>query len=100
MLAGLAERRQEHDCAVVLAPVGYPCCHLVKPDPQLPHCALQVIRPWSAKPGAVSRGHTCDLIDPLQVAEAVQPLADFGLQFEGAQIPGRVAHAGHGRCCC
>jgi hypothetical protein len=43
MLAGLAEHGQQHDHTVGPAPIRYPDGHLVKPDAEFPHRALQVI---------------------------------------------------------
>jgi hypothetical protein len=43
MLAGFPEHRQQHDRPIGPAPIRYADRHLVKPEPQFPHCALEVI---------------------------------------------------------
>jgi hypothetical protein len=63
---------------------------IVKPDPQFPHGTFQVVRSGAAEFGALIGEEPADLVDALvvAVAEAVEPVSDFKLQFE-AVLPMR-----------
>lgn len=72
----------------------YPGRDIAKPDTQLPHRSVQVVRPGSAKLGAFLSHQAAHLVYSLVVAaaEAVEPVADFRLQLKAVQFPLRVSH--------
>ena len=89
MLTDLPEHSQQHDPPIRSTPVRDPGRNIAKPEPQLPHGSFQVVRPRAAEFAAPLREQPADLIDALvvAVAEAVEPVADLGLELEAVQVP-------------
>src|SRR6266566_227169 len=102
VLPGLAEHGQEHDHPLSSTPVRDPGRNVTQADPQFPDRSFQVIGPRAAEFGAFLGEHAAYLIDPLEVdvAEAVQPVTDFGLELEVIQAPYPAAHAWPGYRVC
>jgi len=97
VLAGLPKHGQQHDRPVGRTPVRYPDGDVGKPEPQLPYLAIELLGPRSAQRGAPLGEHASNFIDALVIgiAEAFQPVANFGFQLEPVKFLFLTAHTGH-----